>query len=388
MPHSKQETRKDAQPRREGLDAAPYRTGCLSFRRGRRCPSPPRLASPYHVAFQTNDWAPPDRMTGQWEVEARKDDRGGEKQKEKFLRKSKRTQDLNPGSSAPGLSLSRHGYDAMVQDGFPLGVTLRRAVVADEPVPVASSLPEAKDSGWIKRIKKLVALLRGQQPGVEFKPPISTELTRGIADGLVVLVPRKPRGVMRLGTWGLGSIPRLRAAAAEGPEPGHATPHAARLALNWHLPTLAAAQRRSVKRNSIPSLHDVLQSRNGLLGSTWRVPGDQGVAPERRLLAAPLRNSHSTLMRSSTTTGAILAAACACACACLLAQAPGATAARHTADDLLYRPQHANVVRRRAAGNKPDDAMSPAFTLRQSHLRRTRDTDPAVMAHGSGVKDK
>ncbi|KAK3914978.1 Sperm-associated antigen 6 [Frankliniella fusca] len=39
------------------------------------------------VAFQTNDWAPPDRMTGQWEVEARKDDRGGEKQKEKFLRK-------------------------------------------------------------------------------------------------------------------------------------------------------------------------------------------------------------------------------------------------------------------------------------------------------------
>ncbi|KAK3928443.1 Meiotically up-regulated gene 4 protein [Frankliniella fusca] len=49
---------------------------------------------------------------------------------------------------------------------------------------------------------------RGQQPGVEFKPPISTELPRGIADGLVVLVPRKPRGVMRLGTWGLGSIPR------------------------------------------------------------------------------------------------------------------------------------------------------------------------------------
>ncbi|KAK3930883.1 KH homology domain-containing protein 4 [Frankliniella fusca] len=43
------------------------------------------------VAFQTNDWAPPDRMTGQWEVEARQDDRGGEKQKEKFLRKSKRT---------------------------------------------------------------------------------------------------------------------------------------------------------------------------------------------------------------------------------------------------------------------------------------------------------
>ncbi|KAK3909116.1 LOW QUALITY PROTEIN: Lipoprotein signal peptidase [Frankliniella fusca] len=43
----------------------------------------------YHesVAFQTNDWAPPDRMTGQWEVEARKDDRGGEEQKEKFLRK-------------------------------------------------------------------------------------------------------------------------------------------------------------------------------------------------------------------------------------------------------------------------------------------------------------
>ncbi|KAK3914654.1 Lipoprotein signal peptidase [Frankliniella fusca] len=49
--------------------------------------------------------------------------------------------------------------------------------------------------------------LERQQPGVEFKPPISTELPRGIADGLVVLVPRKPRGVMRLGTWGLGSIP-------------------------------------------------------------------------------------------------------------------------------------------------------------------------------------
>ncbi|KAK3927713.1 Phosphate import ATP-binding protein PstB 2 [Frankliniella fusca] len=92
------------------------------------------------VAFQTNDWAPPDRMTGQWEVEARKDDRGGEKQKEKFLRKSKRTQDLNPGSAAPGASLCRHGYDAMVRVGFPLGVTLRRAVVADEPVPVASSV--------------------------------------------------------------------------------------------------------------------------------------------------------------------------------------------------------------------------------------------------------
>ncbi|KAK3914000.1 Folliculin-interacting protein 2 [Frankliniella fusca] len=92
------------------------------------------------VAFQTNDWAPPDRMTGQWEVEARKDDRGGEKQKEKFLRKSKRTQDLNPGSAAPRTSLCRHGYDAMVQDGFPPGVTLRRAVVADEPVPVASSV--------------------------------------------------------------------------------------------------------------------------------------------------------------------------------------------------------------------------------------------------------
>ncbi|KAK3909337.1 Dynein regulatory complex subunit 7 [Frankliniella fusca] len=42
----------------------------------------------YMVAFQTNDWAPPDRMTGQWEVEARQDDRGGEKQKEKFLRKT------------------------------------------------------------------------------------------------------------------------------------------------------------------------------------------------------------------------------------------------------------------------------------------------------------
>ncbi|KAK3929073.1 LIM homeobox transcription factor 1-beta [Frankliniella fusca] len=44
------------------------------------------------VAFQTNDWAPPDRMTGQWEVEARQDDRGGEKQKEKFLRKIARGQ--------------------------------------------------------------------------------------------------------------------------------------------------------------------------------------------------------------------------------------------------------------------------------------------------------
>ncbi|KAK3917622.1 Leucine-rich repeat flightless-interacting protein 1 [Frankliniella fusca] len=49
------------------------------------------LALTLKVAFQTNDWAPPDRMTGQWEVEARQDDRGGEKQKEKFLRKSKRT---------------------------------------------------------------------------------------------------------------------------------------------------------------------------------------------------------------------------------------------------------------------------------------------------------
>ncbi|KAK3919078.1 hypothetical protein KUF71_008227, partial [Frankliniella fusca] len=95
------------------------------------------IGLPLEVAFRTNDWAPPDRMTGQWEVEARQDDRGGEKQKEKFLRKSKRTL------------------------------------------------------------------------GVEFKPPISTELPRGIADGLVVLVPRKPRGVMRLGTWGLGSIPSL-----------------------------------------------------------------------------------------------------------------------------------------------------------------------------------
>ncbi|KAK3927661.1 ADAMTS-like protein 3 [Frankliniella fusca] len=84
------------------------------------------------VAFQTNDWAPPDRMTGQWEVEARQDDRGGEKQKEKFLRKSKRTQDLNPGSAAPRTLLCRHGYDALV--------TLRRAIVADEPVPVASSV--------------------------------------------------------------------------------------------------------------------------------------------------------------------------------------------------------------------------------------------------------
>ncbi|KAK3916072.1 hypothetical protein KUF71_025330, partial [Frankliniella fusca] len=72
------------------------------------------------VAFRTNDWAPPDRMTGQWEVEARQDDRGGEKQKEKFLRKSKRTQDLNPGSAAPGASLCRHGYDATIQAVFPL----------------------------------------------------------------------------------------------------------------------------------------------------------------------------------------------------------------------------------------------------------------------------
>ncbi|KAK3914823.1 T-box transcription factor TBX2-B, partial [Frankliniella fusca] len=54
------------------------------------------------------------------------------------------------------------------------------------------------------------------QLGVEFKPPISTELPRGIADGLVVLVPRKPRGVMRLGTWGLGSIPRPANEKCEG----------------------------------------------------------------------------------------------------------------------------------------------------------------------------
>ncbi|KAK3924418.1 Dihydrolipoyllysine-residue succinyltransferase component of 2-oxoglutarate dehydrogenase complex [Frankliniella fusca] len=60
----------------------------------------------------------------------------------------------------------------------------------------------------------------GQQPGVEFKPPISTELPRGIADGLVVLVPRKPRGVMRLGTWGLGSIPsRVNSNKLRSPSP-------------------------------------------------------------------------------------------------------------------------------------------------------------------------
>ncbi|KAK3907439.1 Swi5-dependent recombination DNA repair protein 1-like protein [Frankliniella fusca] len=93
-----------------------------------------------HVAFQTNDWAPPDRMTGQWEVEARQDDRGGEKQKEKFLRKSKRTQDLNLGSAAGEATLSRRVYDATVQDVCRLGVKLRRAEVADEAVPVASSV--------------------------------------------------------------------------------------------------------------------------------------------------------------------------------------------------------------------------------------------------------
>ncbi|KAK3926464.1 putative RNA-directed DNA polymerase from transposon BS [Frankliniella fusca] len=53
------------------------------------------------VAFQTNDWAPPDRMTGQWEVEARQDDRGGEKQKEKFVRKSKRTVAFQTNDWAP-----------------------------------------------------------------------------------------------------------------------------------------------------------------------------------------------------------------------------------------------------------------------------------------------
>ncbi|KAK3930363.1 Amino-acid permease BAT1 [Frankliniella fusca] len=104
------------------------------------------------VAFQTNDWAPPDRMTGQWEVEARKDDRGGEKQKEKFLRKN-----LNPGSAAPGTLLCRHGYDATVRVGFPLGVTLRRAVVADEPVPVASSVLSLL--GQTSRVATLVGFL-------------------------------------------------------------------------------------------------------------------------------------------------------------------------------------------------------------------------------------
>ncbi|KAK3915808.1 Gustatory receptor for sugar taste 64f [Frankliniella fusca] len=63
--------------------------------------------------------------------------------------------DLNPGSSAPGSSLSRHGYDAMVQDYIPLGVTLRRAVVADEPVPVASSVRLLSLLGQTSRVATL-----------------------------------------------------------------------------------------------------------------------------------------------------------------------------------------------------------------------------------------
>ncbi|KAK3911036.1 Glycerophosphocholine cholinephosphodiesterase ENPP6 [Frankliniella fusca] len=48
-------------------------------------------------------------------------------------RNLKDKQDLNPGSVAPGSSLCRHGYDAMVQVGFPLGFTLRRA--RDRAIP-------------------------------------------------------------------------------------------------------------------------------------------------------------------------------------------------------------------------------------------------------------
>ncbi|KAK3918291.1 Glycerol kinase [Frankliniella fusca] len=76
------------------------------------------------VAFQTNDWAPPDRMTGQWEVEARQDDRGGEKQKEKFLRKSKRT------------------------------------------------LPEAKDRGWINRINSKMEVCSDHDTHSFFTSPV------------------------------------------------------------------------------------------------------------------------------------------------------------------------------------------------------------------------
>ncbi|KAK3925394.1 Chromobox protein-like protein 2 [Frankliniella fusca] len=139
------------------------------------------------VAFRTNDWAPPDRMTGQWEVEARQDDRGGEKQKEKFLRKSKRTQDLNPGSGALGTSLCRHGYDATVRGGFPLGVTLRRAVVADEPVPVASSgnlLSTQQQPGRVATLKLCLFSAQRHASTVDKKkkrasPPLDGDSERG-----------------------------------------------------------------------------------------------------------------------------------------------------------------------------------------------------------------
>ncbi|KAK3912267.1 hypothetical protein KUF71_021837 [Frankliniella fusca] len=69
------------------------------------------------VAFQTDDWAPPDRMTGQWEVEARQDDRGGEEQKEKFLRKRAQASTWRPRlrpPPRPGLYLEAAGLQANV----------------------------------------------------------------------------------------------------------------------------------------------------------------------------------------------------------------------------------------------------------------------------------
>ncbi|KAK3928297.1 Cell adhesion molecule 2 [Frankliniella fusca] len=73
----------------------------------------------YYVAFKTNDWAPPDRMTGQWEVQARQDDRGGEEQKEKFLRKRKRT------AGCSGLLIRELTVPAWVAHGQPAVLTCK-----------------------------------------------------------------------------------------------------------------------------------------------------------------------------------------------------------------------------------------------------------------------
>ncbi|KAK3919364.1 Sarcoplasmic calcium-binding proteins I, III, and IV [Frankliniella fusca] len=65
--------------------------------------------------------------------------------------------DLNPGSTAPGTSLCRHGYDATVHKACPLGVTLRRVVFADELVPVASSVRLLSLLGQPSRVVTMVS---------------------------------------------------------------------------------------------------------------------------------------------------------------------------------------------------------------------------------------